>query len=216
MRSALRRATPRLPESTSWARRWGFSAESRPRARCWPTATASKSIGRSPQTPKVRAAQGLARPADRDRLDPADRTPVELVSAPSRFLPLAQRALSDGVASTPLNSRASASISAAVLDLSRGLVLCRGLLGGRLVQLRHFLAVEINRYAARIDVAGGALSQVIDVIPTFLVERIRDHRRAQQVPDLTAGHSGFDLFHRRLVQEIALLNIDAVHTSASQ
>src|SRR5450631_1706856 len=97
-------------------------------------------------------------------------------------------------------------ISAAVLDFRRRGVLLRCLLGSRLIEFRHFVAVEIHRDAPRVNVAVAALLQVVDVIPTLLVETVSDHRRSQQIPDLAARHAGFDLFDGRLIQEVALLN----------
>src|SRR6202166_415152 len=121
-----------------------------------------------------------------------------------------------GAASPPFNPARKRLISAPVLDLRCGSVLRRRFGGRGLVELRDLVALEIHRDAPRVDVPAAALLQVVDIIPTFLVETVGHHRRAEQVAYLAARHAGFDLFDRRLVQEIALLDIDAVDASRRQ
>jgi hypothetical protein len=59
-------------------------------------------------------------------------------------------------------------------------------------------------------VAVAALLEVVDVVPTLLVEAVGHHRCAEQIAHLAAGHAGLDLVDRRLIEEIALLDVDAV------
>src|ERR1700733_7888698 len=126
---------------------------------------------------------------------------------------------STGLCSRSRSSRAETApaarlVNPAVLDLGGGSVLRRSLGVGRLFQASDLVAVEINRHAPRIDVPRSALLEIVNIIPTFLVEAVGHHGRAQQITDLTARHSLFDGIDRSLIEEIALLNIDAVHAAA--
>src|SRR5688572_4124068 len=60
--------------------------------------------------------------------------------------------------------------------------------------------------------------QVIQVVPAVLVERVRHHRRAEQVTHLAASHSHLQLRDGSFFEEIALLNrhsIDAALQSGT-
>ena len=59
-----------------------------------------------------------------------------------------------------------------------------------------------------------AAAQGIDVVPALRIERIRQHRRAEQVPDLAAGHARLDLLHVVNLQQVALLDVRAVDATA--
>jgi hypothetical protein len=55
-----------------------------------------------------------------------------------------------------------------------------------------------------------AFLEVIQVVPTAVAEGVGRQRCAEQISHLAASHADFDLFYRRLVKEISLLNIDTV------
>jgi hypothetical protein len=65
-------------------------------------------------------------------------------------------------------------------------------------------------------VAGAALLEIVDIVPTFLVEAVRHHRSAQQVSDLAAGHAFLDGVHGGLIQEVTLLDVDAVNAAGDR
>src|SRR5579863_4752667 len=115
------------------------------------------------------------------------------------------------------SSRAeNALVNPAVLDFRS-----RGVLGRRFrirgfVQASDFVAVEIHSDAARVDVARAALLEIINVIPTFVVEAVGHHGRSQEISDLAARHAFFDGIDRALIEEIALLYVDAVDATRSQ
>jgi hypothetical protein len=56
--------------------------------------------------------------------------------------------------------------------------------------------------------------EVVDVVPARALERIRDHRRAEQGAHLNPRHADGDAIDVFLVQEISLLNVDSMHAGA--
>src|SRR5271169_3363400 len=107
----------------------------------------SKSIGRSPPIRRPRAALGSNRRAGGFRTR-SNRRRSDERSGPSQ----------------------GPSIDPAVLDFGGRCVLRRGLGRRRLVEPGHLVAVEIYRDAARVDMAGAPVLQIVDIIPAFLIE----------------------------------------------
>src|ERR1700733_6143054 len=127
----------------------------------------------------------------------------------SRSTGRCRRSLSSPAESAPMVRL----VNPSVLDLrGRRVLLCDFRIGG-LIQPGDFVPVEIHGHAARVDVAGAALLEIVNIVPTFLVEAVGHHGRAQQVPDLAARHAFLDGVDGALIEEITLLNIDAVHAA---
>ena len=68
----------------------------------------------------------------------------------------------------------------------------------------------------RLRVQRAPLLQIVDVVPPVLGERVGHQGRTEQVADLAAGHAVPDLVDRRLVEIIALLDVDAIDTGGRQ
>src|SRR5882757_3541289 len=118
------------------------------------------------------------------------------------------------------SSRAAIALAArlvnpSVLDLRSRCVLRGGFCVGWLFQASDFVAVEIHGHAPRVDVARAPLLEIVDIVPTFLVEAVGHHGRAQQVSDLAACHAFLYGVDGALIEEIALLNVDSVHAVGS-
>ena len=61
-----------------------------------------------------------------------------------------------------------------------------------------------------------AILDAVAVIPAILVEAIADQRCAQNEPNLGRGHTGLELINHLLVDQIALLHVDAIDAWKTQ
>ena len=67
---------------------------------------------------------------------------------------------------------------------------------------------------ARSDLRIAAARQRVDVIPALRIERVGDHRRAEQVAHLAARHAGRDLVDVCRLEQVALLDVRSVDATA--
>ena len=74
--------------------------------------------------------------------------------------------------------------------------------------------LKVDNDPAAFDISGSAVPEKVGIVPTVLVKGIRNHRCAEQELDLAARHAEFDLFHGIGLEQVALLDVDAVDTRA--
>ena len=65
----------------------------------------------------------------------------------------------------------------------------------------------------RISLGRAAAAEVVGVVPSVAVEAVGDHRRAEQELDLAARHADVDLDDVLVVEQVALLDVDAIDAS---
>jgi hypothetical protein len=81
---------------------------------------------------------------------------------------------------------------------------------------RHAIAVEVNGEPAPSDVFGTAAYVVIRVVPAVSMERVVDHRCAEQEPHLTALHAHGQQVDVAGLKQVALLHVDAIDARAER
>ena len=111
------------------------------------------------------------------------------------------------------SARRGAPRAAQVADFVSGR--CGGLLSGRgvgpvMIDAIDLLFLEVHREQALLRRAEPASLEVVQVVPAIVVERIRHHRRAEQVADLAARHADLELLHQPVLEEISLLDVHAI------
>ena len=82
--------------------------------------------------------------------------------------------------------------------------------------MAYLVAVKENHKMLGGFFAGFPRFEIVIIIPAVLVERVADQGRTQQKPDLCAGHADFDLLYEIGIEQVALLNIDAIDAAAGQ
>ena len=76
------------------------------------------------------------------------------------------------------------------------------------------VAVEVHDEMRAVDVWLAAALQGVDVVPALRVERIGQHRRAEQVADLAAGHADGHLVDVLDLEQVALLDVRPVDAAS--
>ena len=81
------------------------------------------------------------------------------------------------------------------------------------LDLTDRVVFEQDRYPA---LGGGVIApdlHVVDVVPAVAVERVVDHRRPEQEPDLVTGHTHFDLVEVLFFDDISLRNVGSIYAA---
>ena len=75
------------------------------------------------------------------------------------------------------------------------------------------VVLEVHDNPPPVGVRRAPAAKVIGVVPAIAVKAVGDHRRAEQELDLTACHAEVDLDDVLVVEQIALLDVDAIDAS---
>src|SRR5262249_3625640 len=86
----------------------------------------------------------------------------------------------------------------------------------RIVEARDLVVLEIHDQVTLVGRVQAAFLEVIQVVPTVPVERVRNHGRAEEVTYLAASHSHLQLIDGARLEEIALLDVHAVNAALQE
>ena len=78
------------------------------------------------------------------------------------------------------------------------------------VDPRYAVAVEVHDEPAPFNIPRSASAEVVGIVPAIAMEAIRNHGRPEQELDLTARHADLNLIDVDLLEQVSLLNVDAV------